>query len=74
MQPSQFMFPGTLAQFMREHSYMGEVAIQNVVIAPRHSDPWDIFTSRGNFHVHPVPGGFHVRKSPINPGGWAHDV
>jgi hypothetical protein len=62
------MYPATLAMFLSEHSYAGEIAIGNAIRNYGYEAgncPWDILTSAGNYRMWPVPGGFHVRLAPL---------
>ena len=64
---NHFMYPATLATFLRERSGMGELAITNTLRnSGREGWPWDIITTNGNYRVWPVPGGFRVRPSKLN--------
>ncbi len=61
--PATFYFPATLQAFLTEHSYAGEIAISNAIRNYGYDagrNPWDILTNRGNYRIHPVPGGFHA--------------
>ena len=64
---TSFIFPATLATFLRERSGMGDLAITNTLRnSAREGWPWDIITTSGNYRVWPVPGGFHLRPSKLN--------
>lgn len=67
-----FMFPATLATLLRDRTYMGDVAIGNVIRRRlQDGEPFTILTTRGgndHYRVWPVPGkGFRVRPWKLSP-------